>query len=105
MAEAPHEQQGVELSGFGANVKLFGGNSLFVFLLLLMAANIGVTIWAGTLRSKEHDEIQCSTKLAIFVYSSTRNTTTGTVDIQWDRLPVDLFGCLPTFLYKTPHER
>jgi hypothetical protein len=102
MAEAPNQQQGVELSGFGANLKLFGSNSLAVFLLILLAANIAVTLWEGTLRSREHDEIQCSTKLAIFVYSSTRSPTTGTVDIQWDRLPVDLFGCLPTFLYKTP---
>jgi len=101
MAESPNEQQqGVELSGFGANVKLFGGSSLAIFLLIVSAINIGVTLWEGQLRSREHDEIQCSTKLAIFVYSSTRNTATGTVDIQWDRLPVDLFGCLPTFLYK-----
>ena len=97
MAEQP---EGVEFSGFGAAVKLFGGNALFFFLLLMIGLNIGLNIYENVLRSAEHDQIMCSTRLAIFVYTTPRQPD-GQVKIDWTSLDVGLYACVPKFLYES----
>lgn len=98
MAEVSQPKEGVEFTGFGSSLKLFGSNSLFFFLLIVLAIQIGVTLWENVQRSREHDEIVCATKLAIFVYSTPRAGEKFELDFQ--RLPVDLYNCLPRFLYE-----
>lgn len=103
MAEPTHEshdQPSVEVSALGGTLRMFGGNALFFFLLLTIGLNIGVSLYEHVQRHLEHDQIQCSTKLAIYIFTTPRDPTTGTVEMNWERLPVDLYGCLPTFLYK-----
>jgi len=99
MTEPNQEKAGVEVSGFGGTLKLFGGNSLFFFLLLVLALNIGVTLWEHVQRRIEHEQIMCSTKLAIFVYTTPRQPD-GKVNIEWTNMDVGLYACVPSWLYK-----
>ena len=95
---AEPEQTSVKVSALGATLEMFGGNATFFFLLLLLGLNIGLTFYEHILRSGEHEQIMCSTKLAIFIYTSPR-TEKGTLEVNWERLPVDLYGCLPKFIF------
>jgi len=97
MAESP-EPTSVKVSALGATLEMFGGNSMFFFLLLVLGLNIALTFYEHTLRSKEHETIMCSTKLAIFIYTTPRNDK-GVLEVNWERLPVDLYGCLPKFIF------
>lgn len=98
MAEPTQPREGVEFSGFGIGAKLFGANALFFFLLIMLALNLAATLWQNSLRNAEHDQIMCSTKLAIFIYTSPRNEK-GALEVNFERLPVDMYGCLPKFLF------
>jgi hypothetical protein len=101
MAEQP---EGVEFSGFGAAVKLFGGNSLFFFLLILLAGNVALTIYEHVNRSKEHEQLMCSNRLAIFVYTTPRQPD-GQAKIDWTGMDVSLYACVPKFLYESRNVR
>jgi len=96
MAEEPH-RDGVEISALGGTLRMFGGNALFFFLLLMLGLNIGLTIWEHTQRGIEHTQIMCASKLSIYIY-----TTPKGAPIDWDRLPVDTFRCIPKFLFDRP---
>ena len=96
MAEETHSA-GVEISALGGTLRMFGGNALFFFLMLLLALNIGLTLWAHTQRSAEHAQISCAAKLSIYIY-----TTPKGAPIDWERLPVDTFSCIPKFLFDRP---
>lgn len=98
MAEEPH-RDGVEISALGGTLRMFGGNALFFFLMLVLAANIAVTIWQHIERHKEHETIMCTTKLAIFVYNTPRQPD-GRIIIDWPSMDVTLYGCVPKFLYE-----
>ena len=88
----------IELSGFGSSLKLFGATAPVVFLLIMQAFNIAVALYEHGLRNAEHAQIACGNKLAIFIFTSPRSEK-GTLEISWERLPVDLYGCLPKFLF------
>ena len=88
----------VKTPWFGVGMKGTDATSFFIILLLIVLS--GLTVWQHTLRSREHEQIMCSTKLAIFIFTSPRSEK-GTLEVNWERLPVDLYGCLPQFLYKT----
>jgi len=96
MAEAMHTD-GVEVSAFGGTLRMFGGNALFFFLLLLLGLNVALTVWEHAQRSTEHDHIMCASKLSIYIY-----TTPKGAPIDWDRLPIDTFACIPKFLFDRP---
>jgi len=76
---------------------MFGGNALFFFLLVLILLNIGITIWSHTQRAVEHGQIICGSKLGIYIYTTPKGSP-----IDWDRMPVDTFPCIPKFLYDRP---
>lgn len=92
------EPQGsVELStGFGT-LKLGGGNALFFFLLLMMGLLIALTFYQHWERHEEHERILCASKLGIYIYTSPKGTP-----VDWDRLPTDIYPCLPQFLFERP---
>ena len=91
------ESGNVEVSGFGASLKLGGANSLFFFLLLVLGLNIGVTLWEHVQRREEHEQIQCGAKLGIYIYTMPKGAP-----IDWKRMPVDVYKCIPPFLYSRP---
>ena len=97
MTEPVEQKAGVKLTGFGSSIELFGGNSLFFFLLLVLGLNIGITLWEHLQRREEHEQIQCGSKLGIYIYTMPKGSP-----IDWKRMPVDVYKCIPPFLYNRP---
>ena len=90
-----HEEVSLNTSLFGLRVT--GGNALFTVLLLAVLGNVAVSVWMHYQRAEEHQKMLCATKLAIFIYTQPKGNA-----IDWERLPVDLYGCVPKFLYERP---
>lgn len=88
-------QDSVDLKTGLFGLRIVGGNALFFFLLMLMGMNIALTMWQHVQLSHEHNNIVCSTRLALFVYTSPKGEP-----IDWNRMPVDLYQCIPRFLYE-----
>ncbi len=96
MAETP--QGSVEVTtGFGS-LKLGGANAMGFFLMVCVIGVIAVTLWENVQRSTEHDQIMCTTKLAIFIYTTPRDPG-GKIEIDWSKLDVSLYSCVPKWLY------
>jgi hypothetical protein len=76
-------------------LKLTGPNAILIALFILQLALIGLSLYEHNLRSREHDEILCINKLSLFI----RTMTPGS-KMEWDKMPIDLYGCMPEFLYK-----
>ena len=95
--EGNQQQSGVKVSGFGGALEIFGGNALFFFLLLMLGVNIAVSFYEHMLRREEHIQILCGSKLGIFIYTTPKGSP-----IDWDRLPTDLYSCVPKFLFERP---
>ena len=91
------DQDEVNLNTGLFGLKITGGNALFTVLLLAVLANIAVEAWMHRQREDEHRQMLCATKLAIFIYTQPKG---GAID--WEHLPVDLYGCVPKFLYERP---
>lgn len=92
MAESPDS---VDLKTGLFGLRIVGGNALFFFLLLMLFMNVALDLWQHVQRSHEHNSIVCTTRLALFVYTSPRGEL-----IDWSRMPVDLYQCIPKFLYE-----
>lgn len=76
-------------------IKLTGPNSLITFLFLAILALSGLTLMQHINRQREHTEIVCMIKLNLFM----NNIPKGEA-IDWAKMPVDLYGCVPRFLYE-----
>ena len=94
-------QQHVAIKSGPFGISLTGRDSILILLFLSIVGLAALTLTVHGARSKEHEQIMCSTKLAIFVYTTPREQS-GRVEIDWSKMPVDLYGCVPKFLYEKP---
>lgn len=99
MADELNDKDTVSLTTkFGA-LSLGGKNALEIFLFIAVLALAGFDIWSNAQQSHEHDGIVCMLKLNLYM----QQVPPGT-QIDWRRMPLDLYTCIPPFLYK-PSER
>ena len=89
------DQNRVEFSTGLFGLSLTGANALATFLLITIFALAGLTIWSHRERSEEHQEIVCMIKLNLYVNSIERG-----MPLDWSKMPVDIYGCVPRFLYE-----
>lgn len=78
---------------FGA-LSLGGKNAMDIFLFIAILALTGFAAWEHSLRKDEHAEISCQLKLNLFMQAQSVDKP-----INWRSMPVDLFSCVPKFLY------
>jgi len=96
--EDRHDSVGLTTKWFGLN--LAGKDALGIFLFISLLALAGVTLWEHSQRSNEHDQIGCMLKLNLFMQQIPPGTA-----IDWHRMPIDLYPCIPSFLYKLDQTR
>ena len=72
-----------------------GANAFFIFLFVAILADTGLTYLAHQQRQQEHMQLMCAIKLNLFMQNQARGTIPD-----WERMPVDLYGCIPKFLYE-----
>ena len=84
----------VNLSTKLGTLSLGGKNALDIALLITMLALAGLTVYEHIQRSMEHDTITCEIKLNLFMQAQDLAKP-----IEWRKMPVDLFNCIPKFLY------
>lgn len=101
MANGNGQQQSVDIKSGPFGLHLTGRDSILILVFVAIVGFAGLTIIQHQERSKEHAEIMCSTKLAIFVYTTPREVS-GKIEIDWYKMPIDLYGCVPRFLYEKP---
>ena len=89
-----NDQNTVDLTTKWGGLRLGGKDALDIFLFLSIVALGGLTFYEHIQRSVEHDAIQCSIKLNLFMQ------TQGTGPIDWKKMPVDVFSCVPRFIYE-----
>jgi hypothetical protein len=96
MAEAEDNTGvGVDLkTGFGS-LKLVGANGILVLIFISILGDIGNNIYENRMRQAEHTQTQCMIKLNLFV-----GTMAAGEKIDWNKMPVDLYPCIPRFLYQ-----
>jgi hypothetical protein len=75
--------------------KLIGRDALITFLFITILAEAGLTFWEHSKRSDEHDQIVCMIKLNLFIYTLPKGEP-----LDWSKMPVDLYSCVPKFLYE-----
>ena len=85
----------VKTSLFG--IKLVGPNAILILLFLLMLALSALVVWENFRRENEHMQMMCSIKLNLFM-----NTIPKGTSVDWSNMPVDLYPCIPKFLYERP---
>lgn len=76
-------------------LRLAGPNALIIFLFISLLGVASLTVWSSREASREHQEIVCMIKLNLYVNSIPRGD-----QLDWQKLPVDLYGCVPRFLYE-----
>jgi uncharacterized membrane protein len=77
-------------------LRLTGPNSLIMFLFIVVIAVGALEIWSHRERAHEHQEIVCMIKLNLYMNSIPRGEL-----LDWSKLPIDLFSCIPRFYYET----
>ena len=87
-------QDTVNLTTKLGTLSLGGKSALEIALLIVMLALAGLTVYEHIQRSQEHDTITCQIKLNLFMQAQD-----PTKSIEWRKMPVDLFNCIPKFLY------
>ena len=80
------------LGKYWARLRPAKGEGLACILILALA---GLIVFIHTQRELDHKEIACLIKLDLFLHTSPRGSK-----IDWDNLPIDVWNCLPQFLYK-----
>lgn len=93
-----HDSVGLTTKWFGLN--LSGKDALGIFLFITLLAMMGLDAWENVQRSNEHDGIVCMIKLNLYM----QQLPTG-APMDWRRMPVDLYSCIPPFLYKQESPR
>jgi hypothetical protein len=91
------ETVGLTTKWFGLN--LSGPNAGNIFLFLIILGLIGFTYWQNIQRSVEHDAIICMIKLNLYM-----QTLPSDRPMDWRRMPVDTFSCVPKFIYEKDSE-
>ena len=94
MAEPEQEKSTVSLTTKLGSLSLGGKDALTIALYITMLALSGLNIYEHIQRSKEHDDIVCAIKLNLFL-----QTLPVDKPIDWRRMPVDIYQCVPRFLY------
>jgi hypothetical protein len=98
MPDVNHDRVDFNTGLFG--LRLSGPNSLIIFLFIALLCVGALTVWATRESSKEHQEIVCMIKLNLYVNSIPRGEP-----LDWSKMPVDLYGCVPRFLYERTNNR
>lgn len=88
----PNEDQLEVKTGFGSVIT----RGTTVFIVVALAALTGLTIIEYQHLSDEHAEIDCRLKLTLYM----QQTSSLGKDIDWRRMPPDLYQCVPKFLYE-----
>jgi hypothetical protein len=78
-------------TGFGSIIT----HGTSVFIVLALAALTVMMFWEHENRSKEHDLIDCRLKLTLYLMQTSVENP-----IDWRRMPPDLYGCMPKFIYE-----
>lgn len=86
---------GVDLKTGMFGLKLSGANALLVFLFIINLTSIGFTVYEHRHRQEEHDQLQCMIRLNLFFQTIPKG---GGMD--WGNVPVDLYLCIPRFVYE-----
>jgi len=76
-------------------LKLGGRDAISMFLFIALVAIAALAFWEHGLRNKEHKEITCMIRLNLFIYTLPRGEV-----LDWSRMPVDLYQCVPRFLFE-----
>lgn len=87
----------VDLKSGPFGLKLAGPNALGIFLFIALLATGALAFMQHAQRQLEHERLQCSIRLSIFIYTLPKGSP-----IDWERMPVDLYPCIPRFLYERP---
>ena len=74
--------------------KLAGKDALVTFLFIAILADAALTFWENKARQEEHGNIICMIKLNLFIYTLPKGDP-----LDWSKMPVDLYPCVPKFLY------
>lgn len=99
MAEESNGQS-VDISTKWGGLKLSGRDSVLTFLFILLLVLGGLMMWERSQSNMEHQKVMCAIKLNLFMQTIPANST-----IEWAKVPVDLYGCIPKFLYERPAAR
>lgn len=96
MADAkPDDQNTVNITSKWGGLSLVGKDAVSLFLFFMLLGMGGLTIYEHIQRSAEHEQIDCRLKLTLFM-----QTIPVEKPIDWRRVPTDVFGCVPKFLYE-----
>jgi hypothetical protein len=93
-------QEGVGLTTKWFGLNLTGQSAGVTFIFIIILALIGLTLYENGQRNAEHDQIQCALKLTLYMQQQPQGQT-----IDWHKMPIDLYTCIPSFLYRTTTER
>jgi hypothetical protein len=88
----------IKTSLFG--LRLIGQNSFVILLFLMQLVLIGIVMFENRSRSIEHKEVYCLVKLNLYVNTLPKNEI-----LDWAKLPVDLYECIPRFFYQREFTR
>jgi len=95
MADGDGDKSTVSLATKLGTLSMAGKDALGIALLIVMLALGGLTIYEHIERSKEHDVIACQLKLTLYMQTQPIDKP-----IDWKRMPIDTFECVPRFLYE-----
>ena len=90
-------EDSVDLKAGSVGLRLAGPNALILFIFIAILLNTVFVVIENHERQKEHAQIECYLKLGIFVHTWPKGSA-----IAWENMPVDLYGCIPKFLYERP---
>lgn len=83
-------------------LRIFGTEAAAIFVFLSVVLLTGFTLWEHQSRKGEHLELAadherlgCLIKLDIYMH-----TRQPGAEIIWNNMPVDLYSCVPKFLYE-----
>jgi hypothetical protein len=93
------EEESVNITTGLFGLKLTGANVIVVLLFIALMTLTGLTMWEHVQRSLEHDQITCMIKLNLYMQ---QQPSEGAID--WRKIPVDLYACIPQFMYKSRGE-
>ena len=73
--------------------------SLLLFIGLIGTGLFTFAAWEHSARSKEHAEMSCQIKLALFIQRQKSDE-----EINWRVMPTDLFPCIPKFMFESVND-
>lgn len=93
MTDANLEQVDLTTRWFG--LKIGGPNAILIVLFITMLLSMGYGMWENSNRRDEHIQLMCAIRLNLFM-----NSQPPGAKIDWLHMPVDLYPCIPKFLYE-----